>query len=160
MMGCRVQAARAMTSLIACAALVGCATEARRDEARSVALIAAPVNAGETGRATLIPLGDRTQVTITVSGVPPDLVSLPVHLYTFIYRGSCGNLAPQPTYALTERTLGQSATSGAIAASRVPVTLTNVAPISIGALFGEPYAIRIMTSPADGNREIFCGDIR
>jgi hypothetical protein len=146
--------------LVASAVLFACsAADSRRDDFVDVTLSAARINAGETGRAMLIPLGDRTQVTLTVSGVPPELTSRPVHLYTFIYGGSCGSLAPQPAYALTERVLAGSPSSATSAPLRGPFTITNVAPVPIAALQKEAYAIRVMTSPADGNREIFCGDI-
>jgi hypothetical protein len=122
----------------------------------NIVLSAARINAGETGRAILVPLGDRTQVTIIVSGVPVELASRPVHLYTFIHKGTCGSLAEPPTYALNERVLTQSTTSTVGG----PLTITNTAPVAIRVLQSEPHAIRVMTSPADGNREIFCCDIR
>jgi hypothetical protein len=123
-------------------------------------LTATRINAGEVGRAVLVPLGDRTQVTLIVSGVPPDLASRPVHLYTFAYRGSCTSPAAQPSYALTERVLTQSPSSTAIVTAGGPLTLSNVMPVSLDVLRKEGYALRVMTSPADGHREIFCGDIR
>ena len=144
--------------LVTCGVLSACAVsaDARRDDSVNIPLSAARINAGETGRAILVPLGERTQVTIIVSGVPVELASRPVHLYTFVYTGTCGNPAEQPSYALTERVLAQSTTSTVGGA----FTITNVAPVSVDALRREPHAIRIKTSPADGNREIFCGDIR
>lgn len=130
-----------------------------RDRFASVVLTASRINAGATGRATLVPLGERTQVTVVVSGVPPMLSTRPVHLYTFLYRGTCASAAPEPAYALNDRVLAQSPSSTAIAAAAGPFTITNVAPVALDALQGGRYAIRIMTSPADGNREIFCGDV-
>lgn len=121
---------------------------------------AAAINAGQTGRAILTPLGDQTQVTIIVSGVPAELVARPVHLYTFLYRGSCSNLAPQASYSLTERVRAETPASSAVATIGRPLTVANVAPIALDELRRESYAIRVTTSPADGNREIFCGDIR
>jgi len=152
----------AVLSLLAGGALSGCTApaDARRDDFVSVTLSASRINAGETGRAMLIPLGDRTQVTIIVSGVPPDVSSRPVHLYTFVYKGSCGSLAPQPSYALTDQVLAGSPNSAASAPVRGPFSITNVAPVPIDTLRKDGYAIRVMTSPADGNREIFCGDIQ
>jgi len=121
---------------------------------------AAAINAGQTGRAFFAPLGDRTQVTIIVSGVPRELVARPVQLYTFLYRGSCSNLAPEASYSLTERILAQTPASSAVTSMGRPLTVTNAAPISLDELRRERYAIRVTTAPADGNREIFCGDIR
>ena len=149
---------KGVAALLASSLLSGCAAspDIRRDDSVNIALSAARINAGEVGRAILVPLADRTQVTIIVSGVPVELASRPVHLYTFIYTGTCGSLAESPAYALNERVLTQSTTStvGGV------LTITNVAPVAIQALQREPHAIRVMTSPADGNREIYCGDIR
>ena len=140
-----------------------CACAASPDTGRaslSIAMNAAAINAGQTGRAIFTPLGDQTQVTIIVSGVPPELVARPVQLYTFLYRGYCSNLAPEASYALTEHVLAQMPASSAVASMGRPLTVANVAPISLDELRRESYAIRVTTSPADGNREIFCGDIR
>jgi hypothetical protein len=148
---------KGLTALLASCVLSACAAspDVRRDDSVDIALSAARINAGETGRAFLVPLGDRTQATIIVSGVPVELASRPVHLYTFIYKGSCSSLSEPPSYALNERVLTQSTTSTVGG----PLNITNVAPVAILVLQREPHAIRIMTSPADGNREIFCGDI-
>jgi hypothetical protein len=147
----------AVAFFVASGALCGCASpDARHDDSLNIVLTAARINAGETGRAILVPLGERTQVTVIVSGVPVELASRPVHLYTFVYNGTCGNSAGQPAYALTGRVLAQSATSTVGGA----FTITNVAPVSMDALRSEAHSIRVKTSPADGDREIFCGDIR
>ena len=148
-------------SLVVCAILVACSTstDLRRDDSVSVTLTAAQINAGQTGRALLTPVGERTQVTIIVSGVPTELSSRPVHLYAYVYRGFCGNLASDPSYALTEHVLAQSPTSPTFATMRGPLSITNMAPISIDTLNKDGYAILVKTSAADGNREIFCGNI-
>lgn len=148
----------AIVALFSSSAICACAAspDARRDDSVNIPLIATRINAGEIGRAILVPLGERTQVTIIVSGVPPELASRPVHLYTFIHQGTCRNPAAEASYALNERVLAQPAAS-TVGGS---LTITNVAPASIDALRKEAYAIRVTTSPADGNREIFCGDIR
>ena len=106
-------------------------------------MTAAPINAGQTGRAVLTPLGDKTQATIIVSGVPPELVARPVHLYTFLYAGSCGNRASKPSYALTERVLAETPASSPVAPVRGPLTVSNVAPISIDALQRDGYAVGV-----------------
>jgi hypothetical protein len=82
MIGCDMDKSVAVILLLAHGILPGCTAspDTRRDDFLSVTLSAARINAGETGRAMLIPLGDRTQVTIIVSGVPPDVSSRPVHL--------------------------------------------------------------------------------
>jgi len=147
----------ALVILLAHGALPGCVSSpnGERADAVNVALKASPINAGETGRAILVPLGERTQVTIIVSGVPVQLASRPVHLYTFVYEGVCENFSAQPSYLLTERVLAQPAASAVNGA----LNITNVAPVAVAKLQREPHVIRIRTSPFDGDREIFCGEI-
>jgi len=140
------------------AALLGCAIsiDASCADTVDVLLAAAPINAGATGRAALVALGERTQVTIIVSGTPPQYASRPVHLYTSIDEGTCAAPALRTRYALTTRVLADTSSGGAAG----PLTITNVAPASLDALRRGGYAIRVRTAPADGDRELFCGEIR
>lgn len=126
----------------------------------AVPLQATAQAAGEIGRAFLLPEGEGTRVRIEVSGVPPEVTSRPVHLYTLIYEGSCDRLGAQPAYALTERVLAQSPSVGAIAPAAGPFTVSNTAPIPLEKLRAGEFAIVVKTSPADGNWEIFCGNVR
>ena len=124
----------------------------------TVVLTAAPYNAGRIGRAYLVPSGDRTIVRIDSSGVP-DTVARPIHLYTFIYEGSCAAPSEKPAFALTDTVLASSVANPAgIGAFGGAVTITNAAPISLDALRAKPYAIVVKTSPADGDRDLYCGD--
>jgi hypothetical protein len=143
-------AALAIAQLCACSALPG----SRPADVVSVPLAPSRINVGETGIATLVSLGERTQVTVIVSGVPPQIASRPVHLYTFIDEGRCSD-ASKPAFALTERVLAQSGASP----SAGPFTITNVAPVSVDVLRLGTYAIRVTTAPSDGGRDVFCGEI-
>ena len=125
----------------------------------TIVLQATPRNAGQIGRAFLMPQNEGTRVQIEVSGVPPEVSTRPVHLYTFIYEGNCGKLSPQPAYALLDRVLAQSPTSSAIVPAGGPFTVSNTAPLSIDKLRAGRYAIAVKTSPADGDVEIFCGNV-
>jgi hypothetical protein len=149
---------------IACFVALLCACgdvrDAGSERIASVPLTASRINAGATGRAIFSALGERTQVSVIVSGVPPDLASRPVHLYTILYAGGCADHSGTPAYALTEQVLAQSPRSTVIAPAAGPFTITNVAPVALDALLRDGYAIRIVTAPADGSREIFCGEIR
>jgi hypothetical protein len=139
-------------------ALMGCA-DRTQDSVISIPLIATSHNAGEIGRAFLIPRGTETGVVVEVSGVPPQFTSRPVHLYTFLYEGRCDSLPPKPAHALTDRVLAQrGSTAGATPASG-PFTISNTVAMSLESLRRGGYAIVIRTSPADGNVEIFCGAI-
>ena len=153
-------------SSVIAALMAGCASvtsdDDRSDAPRAVfatvVLTAAPYNAGRIGRAYLVPSGDRTVVKIDSSGVP-DTVARPIHLYTFIYEGSCAAPSERPAFALTDTVLASSlANPAGIGAFGGAVTITNDAPISFDELRAKPYAIVVKTSPADGNRDLYCGD--
>jgi hypothetical protein len=145
---------------LAAALLAGCAGTGDTSSrvTFTVPLQAARIVAGEVGEAQLIPQGESTDVRIVVSGVPRALSSPPVHLYTFIHDGKCGNLSAQPAYALLDRVLAQSLAGGRSTGG--PFTISNTAPLAMERLRTGGYALVVRTSPADGNREIFCGDIR
>jgi hypothetical protein len=139
-------------------ALMGCA--GRTEDVVSVTLLATPVNAGQIGRAFLVPRGASTDVNIEVSGVPPLFASRPVHLYTFLYQGRCDALPPKPAHALTERVLAQSPRTPGALPPGGPFTVSNTSPLPLDVLLGANYAIVIRTSPADGDVELFCGAVK
>ncbi len=136
--------------------LTGC-TDVMGNGVVSIPLVATSRNAGEIGRAFLSPLGAETGVTVELSGVPPQVVSRPVHLYTFLYDGRCDALPAKPVQALTERVLAQSVTGTPPVGG--PFTISNTAPLPLDALRRAHYAIVVRTSPADGDVAIFCGNI-
>ena len=146
------------TALAVAAAVAGCAGP-MGDGVVSVPLDATSRNAGEIGRAFLIPRGTETDVVVEVSGVPLLVTSRPVHLYTFLYDGRCDRLPANPMYALTDRVLAQSGRSASATPASGPFTVSNTAPLPFEALHRARYAIVIRTSPADGSVEIFCGNI-
>jgi hypothetical protein len=113
--------------------------------------------AGEIGRAFLMPEAEGTRVQIEVTGVP-QLTTRPVHLYTFVYVGPCGRLGAQPAYVLFDRVLAQSG-SGVVALGGPPFTVSNTAPVPLQQLRAGNFVIVVKTSPADGDREIYCGSV-
>ena len=129
------------------------------EEMVTIDLVASRRNAGETGKAFLLPRGDATQVRIDVSGsaVP---VAAPVQLYMFIYEGRCGSLRAQPKYSLTQVVQVSSALNpGSLRSGPGPWTLSNPAPAPLAALRGTPHALVVRTSPADANVDLFCGNL-
>jgi hypothetical protein len=138
--------------------LAGCA-DRMADGVVTVPLAATSRNAGEIGRAFLIPRGAQTDVVVEVSGVPPQVTTRPVHLYTFLYDGRCDRLPAKPVHALTDRVLAQSRRAAGAAAPGGPFTISNTAPLSLEALRRVRHAIVIRTSPADGDVALFCGNI-
>lgn len=129
----------------------------------SIPLVATRNNAGQVGKATLVPQGDKTVVTVVLSGVPP-YTGRPIHFYTYIYDGTCDNRNKTPRYALTDRVLadGLMAEQGLrpepLGAFHGPVQLSQSIPAVFQTLRATRYAISVRTSPADGDMEIFCGD--
>ena len=147
-----------LASVIATAFTCGCAEPAdnRRSDTVSFVLQADPGNAGETGRGFMTAQGDRTLINLTITGVPPWVVR-PIQLFTFIYAGSCAKRDATPAYALND-TVQVNAQSG-IGLSR-PFTLAKTLPVPMATLRSGEYAIVLRTSPADGNWDIFCGDMK
>jgi hypothetical protein len=159
-----MQLAPIRIALTVAAALAACADgrEDRKEDGVgvvTVSLNATSRNAGQIGRAFLIPRAAETGVVVEVSGVPPQVTSRPVHLYTFFYEGACDRLPAQPAHALTDRVLAQSGRSASGTPAGGPFTVSNTAPMSLEALRHAGYAIVIRTSPADGDVAIFCGTI-
>jgi hypothetical protein len=148
-------------TLIVAGLLTACAATADAPSSNivTITLQATPRNAGTIGRAFLMAEGTGTRVLIEVSGVPPQVSTRPVHLYTYVYAGTCNPLAPQPAYALLDRVLAQSPTSSAIVPAGGPFTVSNTAPMPLEKFRAGPYAIVVKTSPADGDVAIFCGDV-
>ncbi|NMF91196.1 hypothetical protein [Aromatoleum petrolei] len=149
------------------AVLAGCAgTGAGREmqgaaagEILHVPLTATRHNTGRIGSAMLVSHGGDTTVTLQLSNVPSH-ATRPIHLYTYIHGGRCEAMSERPAYELTDHVLASPlGWPGAIAAYRGPVTLTNVAPVSLGKLRETPHAINVLTAPADGGLSIFCGNI-
>jgi hypothetical protein len=153
----------AAVALSGCGTMIGAAGEAAkpRPDIVIIPLTGIAYGAGEIGKAVLVAQGEKTAVTIEVSGVP-DYVTRPVHLYTYIHRGTCGNLDREPVYSLDERVLasvlGRPSVIRGIGA-KGPFTVANTAPVTLSALSGSPHAIAVQTSPADGSYLIFCGNI-
>jgi len=132
---------------------------AANEEMVTIDLVASPRNAGETGKAILLPRGDATQVRIDISGsaVP---ITAPAQLYMIIYEGRCGSLSAQPKYSLTQVVRASSALNpGSMGSGRGPWTLANPAPAPLATLRGTPHAIVVRTSPADANVDLFCGNL-
>jgi hypothetical protein len=128
----------------------------RGKEMVEVVLHAGPRNIGQNGRAWLAARNDATAITYTVTGVPP-WMARPVRLYTFVYAGSCAQHSEPPVHALNESVqAGLFSRSSAVG----PFTLAKTVPQSLDALRSGAFALVVRTSPADGNVDLFCGDLR
>ena len=119
----------------------------------TVRLTATQQNAGKLAQATLVPQGGATEIVLFVSGVPFN-VAQPPHLYTYIYRGTCGILGARPVVEMNQRV---------VLGDYVPhlwMQMTKLAPIALGELRAGDYALVVRTSPADGYADIFCGNLK
>jgi len=144
-------------SMIAVAGVIcGCASApapSSRDTF-NVRLIAGPRNAGQVGEASFTAQGDATNIVLFLSGVPEG-VTRPVHLYTYIYEGTCGNLSPKPAYSLNDVVLARVTSP-----SGPGFTLDKLAPVTLQKLRSGGYAITVRTQAPDLDQEMFCGNIK
>ena len=144
--------------IVVAGAICGCASAPGGGPGSSdkfnVRLIAGPRNAGQVGEASFAAQSDATNIVLTLSGVPSQ-VTRPVHLYTYIYEGTCGNLSPKPAYSLNEVVLARAASP-----SGAGFTLNKLAPIPLEKLRSGRYAIAVRTQPPDLDQEMFCGNIK
>jgi hypothetical protein len=135
-------------------ALGGCAgPDAQRagGSVYTIPLDAGPSNLGEIGQAAFAPQGNGTSVFITLSGVPDTLLR-PVHLYTYVYRGSCGKLEGQPAFALNDVVLARPMAGGSF-------TLIKLVPMPLDTLRAGTFALSVRSQAPDLDQELFCGTI-
>lgn len=141
--------ASCLALVVAVGTISACAS---RNEIVDVPLNATPQNATHIARATLSPVGDQTGILLTVGGVPHDL-AVPSRLESAIYTGSCQHLGAQPTYETRQ-------TNSVDYPSLAPRTQHWAqAPVALSELTKGDYALLVRTSPADGSRTLFCGNI-
>lgn len=141
--------ASCLALVVAVGAISACAS---RTEIVDVPLDATPQNATHIARATLSPVGDHTGIVLTVGGVPQDL-AVPSRLESAIYPGSCQHLGAQPAYQTRQA-------NSVDYPSMAPRTrLWAQAPVALSELTKGDYALLVRSSPADGSRALFCGNI-
>ncbi|CAN7566016.1 MULTISPECIES: hypothetical protein [Pseudomonas] len=135
--------------LLVTTSTLGCTTS---NPVVTLPLAATTRNAGQIANTTLVSQGTQTGFTFFIGGVP-DGASLPLRLYTFIYSGSCQQPGPV-AYAMNDRIDTER-----MARARA-WTYSRNAPITMPDLLSGKYSIVVRTTPADGNADIFCGDIK
>ncbi|MCY1248105.1 hypothetical protein D9M72_614990 [compost metagenome] len=119
----------------------------------NIPLTASKQNTGEIGQATLTASGEATAMSIFISGVPSG-TTRPVHVYSFIYAGSCTQrLTEVPAFEMNQRVLADKDNS------KGGWTLWKKANVALSTLRSGNFSIVLRTAPADGNHEIFCGEI-
>lgn len=95
---------------------------------------------GESGSATLTPMGKKTRVVIAITGESAT-AKQPSH----IHKGPCAKLNPKPSYLLKDVVLGKS---------------TTVVDVTIDKLTAAPMAINVHESAANLAKYVACGDIK
>ena len=124
-----------------------------------IPLVATAHSTGKIGTAVLSPIGDKTYITLTVSGVPEN-TTRPVHLNSVLFEGSCEKGKSGVSYDMNDRILAESVVdSRLIAAFRGPVRISHKVAIPLEKIRATPFAISVSQTPVDGNRELFCGNI-
>jgi hypothetical protein len=132
--------------------LCGCANDARKEMVQ-VKMNATQRNAGKIAQAMLVPRGDNTSISLVIGGVP-SYTTRPVRLYTYIYPGTCANQGASPAFGLNRTLITDRRYRGGV------WWMSKSAPVSLATLRASDYSLVLRTTPADGNYDIFCGDIR
>lgn len=130
------------------ACICGCTTSS--EQVMTVPLLATQRNSGQIANTTLASRGTQTGFSFIISGIPGG-ISLPLRLYTFIYKGTCQQPG-QIAFSMNDQ----------VNTERVAVrgwTYSRSAPVAMSELLSGGYSIVVRTAPSDGNVDIFCGDI-
>ena len=130
--------------------ILGCATSS--NQVVTLTLDATRQNTGQIANVTLSSQDPQTGFTFFIGGVPNG-TTLPLRLYTFINKGSCQQPGAM-AYAMNDRV-----DTDRMARTRT-WTYSRTANVMMSALFADEYSIVVRTTPADGNIDIFCGNIK
>ena len=147
-------------SLTSVAAVVACAsTQPVQQAPLVVPLAATQYNAGSVGHATLLPdaAGTRIELFFTAAGPYP---TLPVHVYTYLYEGTCEALPPVPAFSLNRDVLVRNERGDIARGRRGAFNLSHSVPLPLSELAGGRYALALRSAPADGGAMLYCGDLR
>jgi hypothetical protein len=152
---------RHLVTAIASLVLLGaCATPAGGSrEGWTVPLAASRSAAGGVARATMLPAGDTTRVELFFSAAGP-APTIPLHVYTYLYEGSCAQLPTQPVLDLNDTVLVHTATGEVAQTRRGAFTLSHRVDLPLATVAGGRYALALHAAPADGGELLYCGDLR
>ena len=126
--------------LMACSGCGGDSSSASESTGREdvFVMLAEQSGSGESGTATLTPLGDRTKVMLELKS--PVAASQPAH----IHEGSCSKLVASPAYGLSDVESGLS---------------TSVVDAKLSDLRRGSFAINVHESASAAGNYVSCGDI-
>jgi hypothetical protein len=112
-----------------------------------------PLGGAGPGLADLVEQSDRTEVVVTLTGAPPDLVS--PSLTAEIHEGTCLNLK-SARVRTTEETPDRYSLTPSVFSLR---SFGAILPVSFAALRSSAHAITVRTGPETGNAGFACVDI-
>jgi hypothetical protein len=148
----------AVTSALQTAATGVAARELARRKVASpvgiyVQLQPLPLGIADTGLADLVERRDRTEILVTLTEVPPDVVS--PSLIAEIHEGTCLDLKSGPVRAGDEAAAGYSLTP-LVFSSR---SFGAVLPLSLAALRSSAHAVTVRAGPEEGVSAFACIDV-
>jgi hypothetical protein len=146
---------RAMLAALLCCGCAGASTGPNDSQTFDFPLHASPRNAGANGFALVGPLAEGSVLRYQVSGVPP-WVARPVQLYTFLYAGTCARHIEPPAFSLNDTVQVGLFSDNSLTG---PFTMAKNVPAPFASLTSIPHALVVRSSAADGNVDLFCGDI-
>jgi hypothetical protein len=137
--------------------LATCATLA--EPGLVVPLAPAPSNAGAMAQATLMPAarGTRIEVFFTAAGQQP---TTPLHIYTYLYEGTCASLPAVPAYELNDRVLVRTPRGDLAQTRRGAFTLSHNIALPLAELVDGRFVLALRAAPQDGHALLYCGELR
>ena len=112
-----------------------------------------PLWRADTGFADLVERRDRTEILVTLIGVPPDVVS--PRLIAEIYEGTCLDLKSGPVRATEEGAAAYSLTPSVFSSRSFGAVL----PLSRLALRSSAHAVTVRAGPEEGISAFACIDV-
>jgi hypothetical protein len=144
-----------IVSSLALVVAVGCisgCSSVPDSQVTNVPLHATPINTGKIARPVMIADGNATVFWFAVNGEPMGS-ALPGRLSAYIYQGSCTNLGLKPVYDMNDGPNARFYSSASLQ------YFWKSAPVAMDTLRTGGYALVVRESPADGNQNIFCGNL-
>jgi len=112
-----------------------------------------PLWGADTGVVDLVGRSDRTEILVTLTEVPPDVVS--PTLIAQIHEGTCLNLKSGPVRATEEGAAAYSLTPSVFSSRSFGAVL----PLSLVALRSSAHAVTVRVGPEEGISAFVCVDV-
>jgi hypothetical protein len=112
-----------------------------------------PIGRADTGLVDLVERSDRTEILVTLTELPPDLVS--PSLIAEIHEGTCLDLKSGPVRATEEAAAGYSLTPSVFSLRSFGAVL----PVSLAALRSSAHAVTVRAGPEEGISAFACIDV-